>query len=80
MMQPTPNFGDMRGELARASSSLSRANMYAVDPYRHLIGALLDAVVAVEDLIADSDPRWPPLGAQPVRHIDGCQEGRTDDQ
>lgn len=44
---------DMILELNRASSALSRANAVAVDPYRSLLGALLDSIVAIEELIED---------------------------
>jgi hypothetical protein len=38
-------------ELNRASSALSRASAAAVDPYRFLVGSLLDSVVALEDFV-----------------------------
>jgi hypothetical protein len=42
-------------ELKRASSALSRANMLAVEPWRSMSGALLDAVIALEELAEDAE-------------------------
>lgn len=42
-------------ELRRASAALSRANQLAVEPWRSMSGALLDAVIALEELIEDPD-------------------------
>ena len=47
-------------ELARASSALSRANAAAAGtPYWHLVGAVLDTVTALEELVSPSANCWP---------------------
>lgn len=40
-------------ELHRASAALSRANQLAEEPWRSMSGALLDAVIALEELVED---------------------------
>lgn len=46
---------DFLEELKRASSALSRANAVAVEPWRSMSGALLDAVIALEELAEDAE-------------------------
>lgn len=41
-------------ELRRASAALSRANRLALEPWRSMSGALLDAVIALEELVEES--------------------------
>lgn len=52
-MPPTPDFATMMMELDRAVNALSQASAAAVDPYRPLLGALLDTASNLWDFIAD---------------------------
>lgn len=52
--EPVP-AADYVVELRRASAALSRANQLAVEPWRSMSGALLDAVIALEELVEDPD-------------------------
>jgi hypothetical protein len=45
---------DFLAELRRASAAMSQANRIASEPWRSMSGALLDAIVALEELVEDS--------------------------
>jgi hypothetical protein len=48
---PEPSVSAMVEELAKASAALSRASAVAVDPYRSLVGALLDMTTNLQGFI-----------------------------